>query len=182
MTLQSRNSFSPVETMRKSARICVLAMAAVAIVAQPGRAEGLRLGEGEAKRAGFSAVGLARVDSAIEAAIRDRATPGAALAIGRHGELVRLRGYGRLGWSDLDDPVTDSTLYDLASLTKVVGTTSAIMILLERGRLDLDAPIHMYLPSWPMNGPHAAITLRHLLTHTSGLPAGADLWTTPGRT
>ena len=167
--------------MTTGARNWVLAMAAVALIAQPVQAEGLRFGEGREKAAGFSAVGLARVDSTIEAAIRDRATPGAALAIGRHGELVRLRGYGRLGWSDFDMPVTDSTIYDIASLTKVVGTTSAIMILVERGQLELDAPIHQYLPTWPRTGEHARITLRHLLTHTSGLPAGANLWTTPGR-
>src|SRR5687767_2675782 len=168
--------------MSSGARILVLVMAATALLAQPVRAGGLRLGEAEEKAGGFNAIGLARVDSTIDAAIRNQATPGAALAIGRHGEIVRLRGYGRLGWSTFDEPVTDSTLYDIASLTKVVGTTSAIMILVERGLLDLDAPIHLYLPIWPREGDHGAITLRHLLTHTSGLPAGANLWTTAGRT
>jgi serine-type D-Ala-D-Ala carboxypeptidase len=167
--------------MAFGSRILVLALAAAAVTTQPVLAEGLRRNEASAKAAGFSAIGLARVDSTIEAALRDEATPGAALAIGRRGELVRLRGYGRLSWDFFDAAVTDSTLYDIASLTKVVGTTSAMMILVERGQLDLDAPVYQYLPIWPTDGDHSRITLRHLLTHTSGLPAGADLWTTPGK-
>ena len=166
--------------MARRARILVLVLAAAAI-AQPAWAEGMRKGEGSAAASGFSEIGLARLDSTIEAAIRNEVTPGAALAIGRRGQIVRLRGYGRLSWNDGDYAVTDSSLYDIASLTKVVGTTSAIMILVERGRLDLDAPIHRYLPQWPYDGDHGRITLRHLLSHTSGLPAGANLWTTPGR-
>ncbi len=162
-------------------KILVLAVAAAVLVTRPVMAEGLRKGEDKAEAAGLSALRLARVDSAIEAAIRGKATPGAALAIGRHGSIVRLRGYGRLSWYDDDGAVNDSTLYDIASLTKVVGTTSAIMVLVERGQLDLDAPIFNYLLFWPTDGDHGRITLRHLLTHTSGLPAGANLWTTHGR-
>jgi CubicO group peptidase (beta-lactamase class C family) len=144
-------------------------------------AEGLRKNERSASEGGLSARGLARVDSAIAAAIRDQATPGAALAIGRHGEVIRMRGYGQLSWNGFDAAVTDSTLYDIASLTKAVGTTSAVMVLVERGQLDLDAPIARYLSGWPAEGDYGRITLRHLLNHTSGLPAGANLWTTPGR-
>jgi serine-type D-Ala-D-Ala carboxypeptidase len=162
-------------------RSLLLALAAAAITSQPVLAEGLRKGEGSARAAGLSEIGLARVDSTIEAALREEATPGAALAIGRRGELVRLRGYGRLSWDAFDSAVSDSTLYDIASLTKVVGTTSAIMILVERGQLNLDTPISHYLPMWPIDGDHGKITVRHLLTHTSGLPAGAELWTTPGK-
>ena len=168
--------------MVKGAKVLILAFGAAAITSQPALAEGLRKHEGSETAAGFSSTGLARVDSMIEAAIRDQATPGAALAIGRHGEIVRMRGYGRLSWDPNDAAVNDSTLYDIASLTKVVGTTSGIMILVERGQLDLDTPIHHYLAVWPADGDHGRITLRHLLTHTSGLPAGANLWTTPGRT
>ncbi|HEX6558468.1 MAG TPA: serine hydrolase [Longimicrobiales bacterium] len=139
------------------------------------------LGEGRAEMAGLSSAALARVDSTIEAAIRNGATPGAALAVGRHGELVRLRGYGRLTYAADAAAITDSTLFDLASLTKVVGTTTALMLLVDQGRIDLDTPIYQYLPSWPSMGMQGSITLRHLLTHTSGLPAGADLWTVRGR-
>src|SRR5215204_2871292 len=113
--------------MTAGTRILVLVAAAAAMLSRPVLAEGLRKGEESAASAGFSAVGLARVDSTIEAAIRNEATPGAALAIGRHGQIVRLRGYGHLGWYGDDAAVNDSTLYDIASLTKIVGTTSGIM-------------------------------------------------------
>jgi CubicO group peptidase (beta-lactamase class C family) len=166
--------------MRGVIRVLTLTAATAALLAQPVWAEGLRRNEGSSSEARMSAAALARVDSAIEAAIRNETTPGAALAIGRHGEIVRMRGYGRLSWNGFD-AVNDSTLYDLASLTKAVGTTSAIMLLVERGQLDLDAPITRYLSGWPADGDYGRITLRHLLSHTAGLPVGANLWTTPGR-
>jgi CubicO group peptidase (beta-lactamase class C family) len=150
-------------------------------VATPALAAGTARGEVRAERVGLSAARLARLDSTIMAAIRNGAAPGAALAIGRHGEIVRMRGYGRLTYADDAPAVTDSTLFDLASLTKVVATTTAVMKLVDEGRLDLDAPIGQYLMNWPRDGASASITLRQLLTHTSGLPAGADLWTTSGR-
>ena len=151
------------------------------LAASPALAGDRRAREVHPELVGVSSAGLARLDSLIDAAIRDGATPGAALAVGRRGALVRLRGYGRLTYAEDAPAVSDSTLYDLASLTKVVGTTSAIMMLVDAGRLDLDAPIYQYLRHWPIEGLHAQITLRQLLTHTSGLPAGADLWTTAGR-
>jgi CubicO group peptidase (beta-lactamase class C family) len=126
--------------------------------------------------AGFSGTRLARVDSAIQKAILAGATPGAALAIARDGKIVRLRGYGRIDWSAGAAVVTDSTLYDIASLTKVVGTATAALLLIRDGRLHADAPLHRYLRTWPRTGQHARITIRHLLTHTSGLPAGLNLW------
>lgn len=156
-----------------------LLMVAGLAVTSRGHAAGAR--EIRAEAAGLSSAKLAQIDSTIEAAIRNGATPGAALAIGRHGQIVRLRGYGRLTYADDAPAVTDSTLFDLASLTKVVGTTSAIMKLVDEGRLNLDTPIYQYLRTWPTSGLASEITLRHLLTHTSGLPAGADLWTTSGR-
>jgi CubicO group peptidase (beta-lactamase class C family) len=162
-------------------RISILVMLAGFAVAAPASAGGMRIGETRPELMGFSSERLARLDSTIEAAIRAGASPGAALAIGRHGEMVRLRGYGRLTYAADAPAVTDSTIFDIASLTKVVGTTTAIMQLIDAGRLDLDVPIAHYLRSWPSQGYAGEITLRHLLTHTSGLPAGADLWTTAGR-
>jgi CubicO group peptidase (beta-lactamase class C family) len=136
-----------------------------------------RLAEVKPELVGMDSAGLARVDQLIEAAIRDGATPGAALAIGRHGKLVRLRGYGRIDWAPDAPEVTDSTLFDLSSLTKVVGTTTAAMRLSEAGLISLDAYISRYLPYWPKHGRAGQIRVRHLLTHTSGLPAGYNLWT-----
>lgn len=114
---------------------------------------------------------LARLDSTMRAAIADSATPGAALAIGRHGRLVRLRGYGALDWVDRT-PVTPTSIYDLASLTKVVGTTTAVMILVDEGRLALSDRVVDHLPWWAAGDPRkGTVTLEQLLLHRAGLPA-----------
>ncbi|MBX6364114.1 MAG: beta-lactamase family protein [Gemmatimonadetes bacterium] len=118
---------------------------------------------------------MMRIDSIVEASILDGATPGAALAIGNSRGEVHIRTYGRTDWAKSAPAVTDSTLFDLASLTKVMATTPAAMLLVQEGKLDLDAEVWRYLPYWPRTGAKGKITIRELLTHTSGLPAGADL-------
>lgn len=122
---------------------------------------------------GMSSAALARVDEAVREALADGLAPGAAVAIGRRGGIVRLRGYGRIAPGG--PPVDARTLYDIASLSKVVGTTAAIMSLVEEGRVELDAPVRRYLPEFRGPG-KGAVTVSHLLTHTSGLPAGAWLY------
>jgi len=123
---------------------------------------------------GMSALVLARLDGFVRAHT-EVAFPGAALAVGRGGAVVMETGYGRIAW-DEDAPAVDpdATVYDLASLTKVIATTSAVMLLFEAGRIDLDAPVQRYLPHWWGEGKER-VTLRHLLTHTSGLPAGSNI-------
>jgi len=114
---------------------------------------------------------LRAIDSLILSAIADSASPGAALAIGRKGKLVRLRGYGRLDWDVDAPPATPSSLWDMASVTKVSATTTAAMILVESGRLDLDAPVVSYLPWWSSVDPlKETVKVRHLLLHRAGLP------------
>jgi CubicO group peptidase (beta-lactamase class C family) len=149
---------------------------AAPLAAAPAGAEPLNLREVAAELAGFDSLRLTRVDSAIRNALADGAAPGAALVVGRHGKLVRLRGYGQLDWDPFSAFVSDSTLYDLASLTKAMATATLAAQLVQEGRLDLDTPIHRYLQAWPGWGMYGQITPRHLLAHTSGLPAGADLW------
>lgn len=131
-------------------------------------------------RSGPASVGVdpelgARLDSIISAAIAGGAAPGAALAVGRWGKVVHLRSYGRIDVAPAAAAVTDSTLFDLASLTKVVATTTAAMILEDEGRLDLDAPVHTYLPELNAAA-KAGITTRMMLTHTGGFEAFAALW------
>ncbi len=127
--------------------------------------------EALAASAGMSEEILAELDSTLVMAIENRATPGAALAVGHNGRLVRLRGYGRLDWDPASDPVTPTSVYDLASLTKVVGTTTAVMILVERGAIGLDTPVIRYLPWWSAGDPSKRrVTIRQLLLHRAGLP------------
>ena len=117
----------------------------------------------------------ARLDSIVSVGIAQGAAPGVALAVGRWGRLVHLRGYGRIDVAADAPMVTDSTLFDMASLTKVVATTTAAMILEDEGRLNLDAPVHTYLPE--LDAPaKAAITVRMILTHRGGFEAFAPLW------
>src|SRR5687767_8907230 len=78
------------------------------------------------------------LDSIVQTSLVQGAAPGAALAVGRHGRMVHMRGYGRIDAAADAAAVTDSTRFDLASLTKVVATTTAAMILEQEGRLDLN--------------------------------------------
>jgi len=109
----------------------------------------------------------------LNAAVRNRAFPGATLAVGFHNQLV-LRAFGRLTYDEDSPAVVDDTIYDVASLTKPVVTTTAIMILRGEGQISLDAPVARYLHEWA-SGSDAArrrlVTIRDLLLHTSGLPA-----------
>jgi CubicO group peptidase (beta-lactamase class C family) len=115
---------------------------------------------------------LAQLDEYIVGALADSVAPGAAIAVGRRGRLVRLRGYGRLDWTSDSPGVTPFSLYDLASLTKVVGTTSAIMILVEEGMLGLDDLVVQHLPEFSRGDERKSqVTIRDLLLHRSGLPA-----------
>jgi CubicO group peptidase (beta-lactamase class C family) len=115
------------------------------------------------------------LDSIAAEAIRHGAAPGMSIAVVRYGRLVHLRGYGTVHWDAGADAVTDSTLFDLASLTKVVSTTTAAMILEEEGRLDLSRPVASYVPELNARD-KAAITVRMLLTHSGGLEAYAPLY------
>lgn len=121
---------------------------------------------------GMSEKGLMRADSVLRRAVEDSIFPGAVLAVGRRGALVRLRGYGTLPGGEV---VAEEALYDLASLTKVVGTTAAVMALVDDGDLRLDAPARRFLPGFRGKWKED-VTIRHLLTHTAGLPAGEWLY------
>lgn len=125
---------------------------------------------------GMDSARLARVDALIRSAIADSAAPGMALAVGRHGRIVRLQGFGRNDWRADASAVTDSTIWDLASLSKVIGTTTAVMMLVDAGAIDLEAPIRRYLPEWPATGEKGRITVGNLLLHNAGLEAFGPLY------
>jgi CubicO group peptidase (beta-lactamase class C family) len=125
---------------------------------------------------GMSASRLATINRVIERGIKAGGYPGAAVVVGRKGAVVWEKGFGRLGWtSEAGSVEAERTMYDLASLTKVVGTTAAVMILFDEGKIRLDDYVVKYLPEFTGGG-RDLVTIRLLLEHRSGLPAGRDLW------
>lgn len=115
------------------------------------------------------------MDRVVERGVQAAGFPGAAVIIGRRDATVLSRGYGTLDWSPASAAVSpERTLYDLASLTKVVATTTAVMVLYDEHRISLDAPVSRYLPAFS-HGVKARVTVRELLEHRSGLPAGRNL-------
>ena len=117
--------------------------------------------------AAFKAEALNGIDAAVQAAIADHKTPGAVVRLEHAGDVFE-RVYGNRALVPSPEPATADTIYDAASLTKVIATTTAVMQLIERGRLDLEAPAARYWPEFGAEGKDQ-ITLRQLLTHTSGL-------------
>jgi len=122
---------------------------------------------GYPEEVGLSSDVLTRADSLIHASIADRAFPGAAVAVGRGDVLVKLDSYGYFTYQS-ERQVAINTKFDLASLTKVVATTTAAMQLYEQGKLSLDDKVAKFLPQFAQNGKEN-ITIHNLLTHTSGL-------------
>ena len=104
----------------------------------------------------------------------DSAFPGATIAVGYRDSVVLLAAVGHYGAGD-KRPVTTETIYDLASLTKVIALTTECILLVDQGKIDLDAPVQHYLPEFrgPMKD---QVTIRHLLTHSAGLAADLPLW------
>jgi len=123
---------------------------------------------------GFDSTRLAAATGYLRAEVDSGAFPGGVLAVGRHGRLALLAPVGRYAVSD-HRAVEAGTIYDLASLTKVIGLTTACMILVDEGKLALDAPVQRYVPAFvgPMKD---RVTIRHLLTHSAGLVADLPLY------
>jgi CubicO group peptidase (beta-lactamase class C family) len=120
---------------------------------------------------------LAGAFNLLRTAISDQVFPGASVAVTQQARLVALKAVGRFTY-DLSSPeVTPSTVFDLASVTKVVAATSMAMILFERGLLDLEAPVCEILPEFTTDDPRRCqVSIRMLLAHSSGLPAYAKLF------
>lgn len=115
-----------------------------------------------------------RVGFVMNRALTDSAFPGAIALVGNHNGIVLERSVGHLDWADSTAP-DEHTLWDLASLTKVVALTSVMMQLVEQGRVKLDAPVRRYIPEFTGRW-KGRVTVRHLLTHSSGLPSWRPLY------
>lgn len=114
------------------------------------------------------------VRGVLDRAVADSAFPGAFAIVGTHDRILARYGAGHLDWAPSPVP-DDSTLWDMASLTKVIAMTSSMMQLVEQGKVRLDAPVQQYLPQWTGPGKEQ-VTVRQLLTHSSGLPAWRPLY------
>jgi uncharacterized protein YbbC (DUF1343 family) len=123
---------------------------------------------------GMSPVQLAHLDEIIEAEIAKKQLPGAVVVVGRQGRVVWRRAYGNRAIEPKPEPMTIDTIFDLASLTKVVATATSVMILVERGRVRLGDPVARYIPEFAETGKRN-ITVEQLLTHRSGLIADNEL-------
>jgi beta-glucosidase-like glycosyl hydrolase/CubicO group peptidase (beta-lactamase class C family) len=125
--------------------------------------------------AGFSSEELAHLDDIVEQAIADSAFPGAQVAVIKDGMLVYARWFGAQTYGEGARPVDATTMYDCASLTKVVATTAALMRLYDLKKFALDDPVGAYLPAFSRNG-KSSVTIRHLLLHRGGFPPFRQLW------
>ena len=116
---------------------------------------------------------LKRLDQAVEQAMHQGKLPGGVLWL-QHGDAVYRKTYGSRSVDPHREVMTEDTVFDAASLTKVIATTPSIMKLVESGKVEVDAPVVRYIPAFGEHDKHQ-VTIRHLMTHTSGLRPGLSL-------
>jgi CubicO group peptidase (beta-lactamase class C family) len=117
---------------------------------------------------------LKNIDKVVADAIKAGEIPGAVVLVARHGRIAYCRAFGNRAVRPVREAMTADTIFDVASLTKVLATAPSIMLLVENGDVRLDDKVKRYLPDFTGGGKDT-ITVRHLLTHYSGLPADFDL-------
>src|SRR5256714_2836942 len=117
---------------------------------------------------------LARMDDVIQQSIEKRELPGAVVLVGHHGKIVWRKAYGARAVEPQREGMTTDTIFDLASLTKVVATTTSVMILIEQGKIRLLDPVVQFIPEMKGDG-RDAITIEELLTHMTGFAPDFDL-------
>ncbi len=123
---------------------------------------------------GMSQIQLAHIDEAVNAEIAKKQLPGAVVLVGRQGKVVWRKAYGNRALEPQTEPMTPDTIFDLASLTKVVATATSMMILIERGQVRLGDPVARYIPEFAEMGKRN-ITVEQLMTHRSGFPPDNDI-------
>src|SRR5436853_4663051 len=123
---------------------------------------------------GMSADRLARMDSVIRESIEKKELPGAVVLVARHRRVVWRKAYGARAVEPQREEMTTDTIFDLASLTKVVATTTSIMMLIEQGKVRLNDSVVKFIPEMKGGG-RDAITIEHLLTHMTGFAPDFDL-------
>src|SRR2546423_2521019 len=159
-----------------AARNIKLIIALASLLACPVAAQ---LPNSQPSTVGLSAERLARMDSIIRESIEKKELPGAVVLVARHGRVVWRKAYGARAVEPQREAMTTDTIFDLASLTKVVATTSSIMILIEQGKIRLSDTVVQFIPEMKGEG-RDSITIEHLLTHMTGFAPDFDLrdrWT-----
>lgn len=155
----------------------LLVVVLVLAFAQP--ALSIQLPSGAPTAVGISAERLARMDPVIAASIEKKELPGAVVLVARHGRVAWRKAYGSRTVDPQREAMTADTIFDLASLTKIVATATSIMILVEQGKVRLGDPVVQFIPEMKGAG-RDAITVEQLLTHTTGFAPDFDLrerWT-----
>jgi beta-glucosidase-like glycosyl hydrolase/CubicO group peptidase (beta-lactamase class C family) len=120
--------------------------------------------------AGFDPNKLSKLDTLLEKAIQDSATPGAVLLVARNGVIAYHKAFGTYTYDPYSRQVEPNSVYDMASITKVAATTISIMKLYDEGKINLDDPVAKYIPKFAQNGKDK-VTIKNLLLHNSGLPS-----------
>ena len=139
-----------------------------------GRAADLKLSLAEPETIGLLSSQLGYIDEAVAAAIKDKEVPGAVVLVARHGKIGYFKAFGHRVLEPQLEIMTTGTIFDIASLTKVMATSPAVLLLVERGKIRLGDRVKRYLPEFTGGGKDA-ITVRHLITHFSGLRPDFDL-------
>jgi CubicO group peptidase (beta-lactamase class C family) len=130
----------------------------------------------DSKMPGDDQFDFSEIDFLISAAIKDSAFPGAVVLIGNDKEIIYKKGYGNFTYDSTSTKVIDKTIYDIASLTKVIATTTAVMICVDKNLLMPDNPVSKYIPEFAQNDKEK-ITIKNLLLHNSGLPSWKKYYT-----
>jgi CubicO group peptidase (beta-lactamase class C family) len=146
-----------------------------AATAQPAPAAALPLAAPAS--VGMSAEVLARIDAAVSESIARKDAPGAVVLVGRKGRVVFRRAYGQRALVPGPEPMTVDTVFDLASLTKVLATATSVMTLVEAGKVRLEEPVARYLPDFAAGGGgRAGVTVEQLFTHRAGVRGQVVRW------
>ena len=123
---------------------------------------------------------LAVLDAIILDAIHDHQTPGAVLLVGHNGHVIYRKAFGNRALEPRREPMTADTIFDLASLTKVIATTTAVMQLVQKGEVRLNDPVAKYIPEFAQNGKDD-ITVRNLLDSLLRPARQTSIWILPGK-
>ena len=168
MNLELKKNLKLTTIFSFSLRLCVSAVIFAAIA----HAQGLPVAAPQT--VGINPAKLAQIDDLVNADIKDKKLPGAVVLVGHKGKIVFRKAYGNRSLVPTVEPMTVDTIFDLASLTKVVATTTSIMILVEQGKLRLSDPIGKYIPEI-QDEQVKRVTIQQLMTHVSGFAPDFDL-------